>query len=352
LGKDNQIDGVVLDVLLRKHKQIKSDLGVSVAVPGSSEDVVEALFEGMLLRGGEDAQPGLFDDWLKPQKEDLHAKWDDAREKEKRSRSRFAQRTIDTKEVAAELEAVREAVGVGPATRAFVTDVLQLVGVPLTAKSGDRVVVNVGSETPRALRHAIGRDDPFTARFDLPVNDGEVYLSRTHPITEAIASWVLETALDDVEAADERFVARRCGVTCTAAVSARTSLLLVRFRYHLITRTASGERTLLAEEIRPLAFRGTPGDPAWLSDAEADALLAAQPSGNVLSSMVQQQLQSLIDRLGSLEPALGQIARQQAGKLLEAHLRVREAAKLKGPSRVEPILPTDLLGCFVLLPNA
>jgi SNF2 family DNA or RNA helicase len=48
-GVDNQIDGIVLDVLLRKHKTIKNALGISVAVPGSSEDVIKALFEGMQL---------------------------------------------------------------------------------------------------------------------------------------------------------------------------------------------------------------------------------------------------------------------------------------------------------------
>jgi SNF2 family DNA or RNA helicase len=49
-GTDNPIDGVILDVLIRKHKAIKSDLGVSVAVPGSSEQIAEALFEGALFR--------------------------------------------------------------------------------------------------------------------------------------------------------------------------------------------------------------------------------------------------------------------------------------------------------------
>src|SRR5262245_25257295 len=34
-GTDNPIDGVILEVLIRKHKAIKSDLGVAVAVPGS-----------------------------------------------------------------------------------------------------------------------------------------------------------------------------------------------------------------------------------------------------------------------------------------------------------------------------
>jgi len=51
-GIDNQIDGIVLDVLLRKHKTIRNSLGVSVPVPGNNEDVVEALqiADGDLIR--------------------------------------------------------------------------------------------------------------------------------------------------------------------------------------------------------------------------------------------------------------------------------------------------------------
>ena len=45
----NQIDGIVLDVLLRKHRQIKS-LWYLSACPGDTEAVVEAIFEGLLLR--------------------------------------------------------------------------------------------------------------------------------------------------------------------------------------------------------------------------------------------------------------------------------------------------------------
>ena len=50
-GIDNQIDGVVLDVLLRKHKTIRSSLGISVPVPGNTNEVVQALMQGLLLRG-------------------------------------------------------------------------------------------------------------------------------------------------------------------------------------------------------------------------------------------------------------------------------------------------------------
>ena len=51
-------------------------------------------------------------------------------------------------------------------------------------------------ETPRALRQALGRDEPFTGRFELPLAEGEVYLGRTSPIDEGLAGWALDQALD------------------------------------------------------------------------------------------------------------------------------------------------------------
>ena len=90
-GTDNPIDGVILDVLIRKHKSIKSDLGVTVAVPGSSEQIAEALFEGALFRDQVGtAQLSLdFIDNLDTEKQKLHAEWENARDREKASRSRL-----------------------------------------------------------------------------------------------------------------------------------------------------------------------------------------------------------------------------------------------------------------------
>src|SRR5581483_11447940 len=77
-GVDNQIDGVVLQVLIRKHQTIRSSLGISVPVPLDTEQVVQAIFEGLLLRGkADDAQTFLpgFDEVIKPQREELFRLW-------------------------------------------------------------------------------------------------------------------------------------------------------------------------------------------------------------------------------------------------------------------------------------
>ena len=221
-GKDNPIDGVILDVLLRKHKTIKSDLGVAVAVPGSSEQVAEALFQGALFRektrgGSQQLRLDFIDELdLEPKKQALHAEWESARERERATRSRFAQHTLSPEAVAAELASVREAIGRSEDVAVFLDTVLKAANVPLTTQ-GKSVKVSLSPEVPRALRQAIGRDDSFSGRFELPIDEGELYLGRTSPIVEGLAGWALDQALDPV-ARDARPVAARCGIISTAKV--------------------------------------------------------------------------------------------------------------------------------------
>src|SRR5262249_44660840 len=93
-GVDNQNDGIVLQVLIRKSRAIRGRLGVSVPVPGDPEAVVEAIMEGLLLRGDDPANYGqltLIEEWLKPKTEKLFGEWERAAEQEERSHSLFAQ---------------------------------------------------------------------------------------------------------------------------------------------------------------------------------------------------------------------------------------------------------------------
>ncbi|MER3411719.1 MAG: hypothetical protein C4305_05000, partial [Thermoleophilia bacterium] len=55
-GRDNPIDGIVLDVLLKKHRTIRDSLGISVPVPVDSNAVLEAILEGLLIRGRDEAE--------------------------------------------------------------------------------------------------------------------------------------------------------------------------------------------------------------------------------------------------------------------------------------------------------
>jgi hypothetical protein len=164
----------------------------------------------------------------------------------------------------------------------------------------------------------------------------------------------LETALDEVQAQNERSVARRCGLTQTKDVSEKTSILLVRFRYQLQMKRRGEEATrpLLAEEVRSLAFTGTPENPQWLDDEEADKLLDAKPSGNPKAALVKQQLQHLIESYEThLQPVVERVAKERAGQLGKSHTQVRKSTKQSGKIDCDPVDKADVLGCFILLPG-
>jgi superfamily II DNA or RNA helicase len=349
-GTDNPIDGVILEVLIRKHKSIKSDLGVTVAVPGSSEQIAEALFQGALFRKKTTGHPQqlLLFDTIESKKKALHAEWENARDREKVSRSRFAQHTLSPEAVAAELESVRAAIGRNEDVARFFHTVLQAASIPVQTNA-KTVTVHFSNEVPRALRQAIGRDDPFTGRFDLPLGKNDVYLGRTSPVIEGLASWTLDQALDPV-ARDAKAVAARCGVISTSAVSVRTTLLVARLRYHMQIAAADTE-TILCEEIVPLTCTGPADTPQWLTPEEGERLLTARPDRNLVATAIDQQLGLLFTALPKLQQALEPVARERAASQLAAHERVREATRIRGRVTIQPVLPVDILGAYVLLPR-
>ncbi|MGH2523163.1 MAG: helicase-related protein, partial [Anaerolineales bacterium] len=350
-GLDNQIDGVVLEVLLRKHRAIRNSLGISVPVPVDTNQVIEAIFEGLLLREQTSVLtqylPG-FESYIKPQKEELFTRWEAAQEREKRSRTMFAQETIKVQDVARELRAAQAAVGSGVDVAAFVRDALHAHGAAIQSNGALKAELN---DVPFALRETLGNVDRFEARFELPLRQGQVLLTRTHPTVEGLATYVMDTALDPLGEG----VARRCGVIRTRAVERRTTALLVRFRFHLMTRRIvegqARDLPLLAEDCRVLAFAGSPQNAEWLDEEQAEALLQATPDENIAPEQAMDFLRKVIDGFESVRPHLNDAAQRRGEELLDAHQRVREAAHLKGIRyRVEPQLPPDMLGMYVYLP--
>jgi superfamily II DNA or RNA helicase len=348
-GADNRIDGIVLDVLLRKHKAIRDSLGISVPVPVDSNAVLEAIMEGLILRG-RDEQLSLLDaPELASERDVFHAEWELSAEREKLSRTVFAQETIKTDDVIRELEASRAAIGSSDVVERFVREALTAERATLSDR--DPIQIDL-AETPRALRDQLSLGDASTlsARFELPVPDGVTYLSRTHPLVEGLAGYVVDTALDP----HLKGVAKRTGGMRTRKVETRSTLLLVRIRYDIVThRRSEDDHAQIAEESLALAFEGAPENAGWLGEEKVALLLDASPDENVSPEQARDFVSRVIDGVAALRPHFDQVARERAAELLEAQQRVRESARLTGVSySVDPQLPIDLLGVYILLPVA
>lgn len=345
-GIDNQIDGVVLDVLIRKHKSIRTALGISIPVPADTETVLAALMHGALLKGGVDQ---LTLDFARAETDELHTEWQAAADREKLSRTMFAQHAIKANEVAQELESIRRTIGSGADVEWFVREVLTGYGARI--KEGDPLTIDL-TETPTSVRDAIKdhRDvENIHAKFALPVGEGVLYLHRTHPIVEGLAGHVLDTSLDPLLAGQS--LARRVGIIRTSDVSKRTTVLLLRLRYHIVTKWGGEERPLLAEDWQLAAFSGSPSAPEWLVDNQAETLLDARPDANIPTDVARTHIERILGELGAIEPHLSRVASRRGEEILEAHRRVRRAVRVTGVTqRIEPKLPVDVLGVYVYLP--
>jgi superfamily II DNA or RNA helicase len=347
-GTDNQIDGIVLDVLLRKHQTIRNALGVSVPMPVDSEQVVKAVFEGLLLRGQAMAGsstllPG-FEEYFRPQKQQLHEQWQTVADREKRSRTMFAQEAIKFDEVGAELAAAEHAIGSPAEISNFFRSTLTLSG----AVVNDEAILKTDlAGLKPAVREALGGATRLEVAFEPVAAKHVTLLHRTHPLVEGLAAYVLNSALDPLLGG----LARRAGVIRSKAVTTRTVLMLLRLRFHIVTTTREGERHLLAEDALLTAFTGDPATPQWLPEADAEKLVTVKPDVSVPPDIAIHQLASVTDHLPGMASVLGEFARKRGKELLAAHRRVRKAADARGSYRIDHS-PPDMLGIYIFLPVA
>ncbi|MGW5315503.1 helicase-related protein [Nocardia thailandica] len=358
-GSDNGIDGKVLEVLIKKHRQIQKDLGISVSVPdAASAAVTDAMVEWLLMRNQRPEQDTLFNlDAFDRTVQQLEEDWKSAAEQEKTSRSRFAQRAIHPEEVAREVAAVRDTLGRAAEVRGFVRHALSSLNAVLRDDGAGGFTADL-SGAPVGLRDALapmlggdaveaGRQVPF--RDTAAVARGEAAMIRTDPIVAALAGFVLNAALDEKTGGIRP--ARRSGVIRTRKVNTRTTLLLVRYRFHLTLPTRSGERQLVAEDARLLAFQGAPATATWLSREESLNLLDLAADENTDPTFAERTMQRMLSTLDATTAHLDAFGEELAAELLASHRRVRSAAGeiIRGVSVVAQ-RPADILGVYVYLP--
>ncbi|WP_285573379.1 helicase-related protein [Actinoallomurus iriomotensis] len=354
-GIDNGIDGIILDVLIRKHRTIAKRTGVAVPVPDRNDDVIRALVEGLLFRHETPDQLEL-DLGLTQARTELHREWESAADRESKALTKYAWSAINLDDVRKETDAARSVLGQPQDVTRFVRQTLTELGGATRADREGFTVQTVG--LPEGVLHALdlrraGEGSPppdLVFHPDLPAPSGAHALVRTDPIVRALARYVIDAALDPHLSLKER-PARRCGVIRTSVVSARTVLLLVRYRFHVTLPGAAEPRTLVAEDAQMVAYQVSPQGRDWLTGEQVADLLTARPE-NVLPEMVNRAAKTAIRELDDVREDLQLFGKQLAEHLRRSHRRVRSAAKaIKRGLDVQAAEHADVLGVYVYLPS-
>jgi hypothetical protein len=107
---------------------------------------------------------------------------------------------------------------------------------------------------------------------------------------------------------------------------------------------------MLVEEASAIAWRGTNAD-VLLNTAEALSLLELPAIGDPPATVQNREIGRALSSLRERADELNAFAERRAQDLLADHRRVREAAQARGTYTVKPLLPPDIIGVFVLLPE-
>lgn len=342
-GQDNPVDGFVLKVILRKGEAIQKELGVLVPMPEDGARINQALVKAALMKRSEYAEsPQIGFDFgeteaiLAP----LQAKWIDALDKAKANRTVFAQRRIRPDEVLPEWQKQQQALGSAADVERFVKSACTRLNAPLESARRQQFKLSP-QHLPESLRQRLA-DEGIEKPLLIDFNE----LHRSHPLVTVLAEHLLEESLQG-----DSIIAARAAATVTNAVDVVTTIYLLRLRHQLTYVRRREPYQLMAEETITLVVRGRT-NPEWLSDASILQLLECTPSGNLPRELMQREITSALDFLRANTSRLEQLARERAEVLLADHSRVREAAKDIGQYSVEPCLPVDVIGVYVLLPDA
>lgn len=367
-NRRNPVDARVLTVILNKEKLIRKELGVSVPVPGDMNSITQAVLADVL---GESVQQlglnlGLVSAAGMPPvmamagwEATLDQQWESAKENARQTQTIFAQRRLKPEEVLPEWRKSQEALGDQKAVTRLLVEACTRLRLPLPSAENGSWRFDLAEIPPerRALRERLeaqGLEGVVRCATALPCRDGAQLLTRSHPLVVELAEFVAERALSG----EEPELAARGAVVRTRAVSRRTTVLLLRLRHQIQQerRTDSGYSLmppLLVEECLTVVRNGEQLE--VLREAEALALLQAEPAGNVQGPQRQMELERALAGLSELEAPLRLLAQDRATQAEEDHRNVRKAAVGSGGAllmrfRCEPSLPVDVIGLFVLLP--
>ena len=356
-GADNPIDGIVLDVLLRKVREIKRATGINVPFPDDSQSIIDTIAQALLLnpdrkiitrrKTKDDLQLTFdFDQFGEAARarENVTRKVDEAAEREKASRSIFAQNAIKAQEIETDLREMDAAIGDPTAVEEFVTHGLdQLLGVQVSPDArGYRLYTG---NLPGLLRDLLPAGDPVKISFLSPTPAGYHYIGRNHRFVEQLCQFIMANTL-----ARSGRRAARAAVIRTRQVTIKTTLLL--FRCRNVIEQSKGDLQIVAEEMLLWGWRGTPQQRTYLVHEEAMTLLAQARASSELTlparaSFLENELK-LLDKMAAEFDA---VAEAQSKRLVEAHERFSTLVDRRRFQVVYPVLPMDLMGIYVLLPE-
>jgi SNF2 family DNA or RNA helicase len=351
-GEDNPMDVVVLKIIIEKIQRIQSTSGVSIALADDNRSVMDKVLKEVLLNPEKDqrqfAKQIRIDFGSSPALDELDVEITNeiemAREKAEKIRSIFAQESIMPEEVKKDLHEVDEAIGDVATLEAFVIAASKLLGANFETVEGGYIFRKLNMDDWMAS--ALGQGDKIHISFQSPTPKGFRYIGRNHRFVEQLCHRVIANSLDKERNGNK---AARASVFRTDAVSIQTTL--IQFRVRNVIRELSKLHEMVSEEMFLWGYEQTPDG---INPLDIDRCKELLHSSNALDLSTERQeliFEKELEHFKQLHPDFIKVVEKRSDELVNAHTRFAKYIGAKRFEAVTPVLPPDILGVYVLIPN-
>lgn len=346
-GDNNPMDNFILDVLIRKVREIQKSIGVTISIGESNKSLMTELTNKILK------SEKTFGDQITLFQEEALVKdeLEQARKKGKRLRSIFAQESVDKEMISKDLEEVHEAIGDIKTVEDFVIHAMKLLSVIVRkTEEGFRLqLTNLPLHLKAALlteREKEKNPDQLLISFKSPTPKKHKYIGRNHRFVEQLCHYVLAQAFEN----ENPYGLARTTVAQVDEVKLKTTLVM--FRVRNVVKEVRSRNESVAEEMFLWGYQGSGEQFKTLSYSQAkDLLLNAVPKTNMSLERQAQLLESELASFEEKKDLFIEIATERADKLVEAHGRFKSLIGGRSYEKSTPILPPDVMGVYVLLPH-
>ena len=351
-GEDNPMDVVVLKIIIEKIQRIQSTSGVSIALADDNRSVMDKVLKEVLLNP--DKAQNRFSKQIRidfgasPELDELDVEITNeieaAREKAEKIRSIFAHESIMPDEVKKDLHEVDEAIGDVATLEAFVLAAAKLLGANFDKTQGGYIFKKLNMDDWMAS--ALGQGDKIHVSFQSPTPQGFRYIGRNHRFVEQLCHRIIANSLDKERKGNK---AARASVFRTDAVNTQTTL--IQFRVRNVISEVSKQHEMVSEEMFLWGYEQTADGIHALDIDQCKTLLHTSSALDISSERQEIIFEKELQHFEELHPDFIAVVAKRSDELVNAHTRFAKYIGAKRFEAVTPVLPPDILGVYVLIPN-
>ncbi len=341
-GENNPVDRIVLDVLIKKVREIQRLTGVNISLGENNLSLFDELYRKILIESENDKEGKQ----LRMFTEEIYQNELEAiRKQAENIRSIFAHESVKPELIEPNLKEVDEAIGNMKTVENFVVQSLRHLKVNI--QKNEKGYTIFPRNLPKHLRDHFGDSEKVLISFESPTPMGYKYLGRNHLFVDQLCQFILALAIEGGNGYDR--VARVAEIQ-TDAVNIKTTLVM--FRVRNVVREAKSKHEVISEEMYLWGYRGS-GDKIESIDYEEGKRLlnSAMSLTNLGPERQKADIRNELGKFENFKDEFIKVANIRAENLVKAHGRFKSLVGGRKYEKVQPILPPDVMGVYILIPK-